>query len=103
MKKKMIVAISALCMAGTASVGNAVNAEPVQSVHTAETAASQERIYCIASVSKMYSALAVMQLVDEGKIELDAPVTKYLPDFRMNDGRYKDVTVRMLMNHTSGI
>ncbi len=105
MKKKMIAAISALCMAGTvyASVGNAVNAEPVQSEHTAETTASQDRIYCIASVSKMYSALAVMQLVDEGKIELDAPVTKYLPDFKMNDERYKDVTVRMLMNHTSGI
>ncbi|RKI75978.1 class A beta-lactamase-related serine hydrolase [bacterium 1xD42-87] len=105
MKKKMIAAISALCMVGTvyASVGNAANAEPVQSEHTAETTASQDRIYCIASVSKMYSALAVMQLVDEGKIELDAPVTKYLPDFKMNDERYKDVTVRMLMNHTSGI
>lgn len=105
MKKKMIAAVSALCMAGTvyASVGNAVNAEPVQSEHTAETTASQDRIYCIASVSKMYSALAVMQLVDEGKVELDAPVTRYLPDFRMNDERYKDITVRMLMNHTSGI
>lgn len=105
MKKKMIAATSALCMAGTvyAPVGNAVNAEPVQSEHTAETTASQDRIYCIASVSKMYSALAVMQLVDEGKIELDAPVTMYLPDFKMNDEQYKDVTVRMLMNHTSGI
>lgn len=105
MKKKMIAAVSALCMAGTVytSVGNAANAEPVQSEHTAETTASQDRIYCIASVSKMYSALAVMQLVDEGKVELDAPVTKYLPDFRMNDERYKDITVRMLMNHTSGI
>ncbi len=105
MKKKMIAAIFALCMAGTvcASAGNAVHAEPAQSELTAEAAASQDRIYCIASVSKMYSTLAVMQLVDEGKIELDAPVTKYLPDFRMNDERYKDITVRMLMNHTSGI
>ena len=104
-KKKMIAAISALCMAGTvyASAGNAVHAEPVQSELTAETIASQERIYCIASVSKMYSSLAVMQLGDEGKVELDAPVTKYLPDFKMNDERYKDITVRMLMNHTSGI
>ncbi len=104
-KKKMIAAISALCMAGTvyASAGNAVHAEPVQSELTAETIASQERIYCIASVSKMYSSLAVMQLVDEGKVELDAPVTKYLPDFKMDDERYKDITVRMLMNHTSGI
>ena len=105
MKKKRITAMSALCMAGMVytSVGNAVHAEPVQSERTAETTASQERIYCIASISKMYSSLAVMQLVDEGRVELDAPVTKYLPDFRMNDERYKDITVRMLMNHTSGI
>ncbi len=104
-KKKIIAAISALCMAGTVytSVGNAVNAAPVQSEHSAETTVSQDRIYCIASVSKMYSSLAIMQLVDEGKVELDAPVTKYLPDFKMNDERYKDITVRMLMNHTSGI
>ncbi len=104
-KKKIIAAISALCMAGIvyASVGNVVRAEPVQSEHTADTTASQDRIYCIASVSKMYSTLAVMQLVDEGKVELDAPVTKYLLDIRMNDERYKDITVRMLMNHTSGI
>ena len=105
MKKKIIAAISALCMAGTvyASVGNAANAEPVQYELTAETTASRDRIYCIASVSKMYSSLAIMQLVDEGKIELDTSVTKYLPDFKMNDERYKDITVRMLMNHTSGI
>lgn len=105
MKKKIIAAISALCMAGAvyAPVGIAVNDESVQSELTDETAASRDRIYCIASVSKMYSSLAIMQLIDEGKLELDAPVTKYLPDFRMNDERYKDITVRMLMNHTSGI
>ena len=76
-KKKIIAAISALCMAGTlyAPVGNTVNAEPVQPEITDETTASQERIYCIASVSKMYSSLAVMQLVDEGNLDLDAPVT----------------------------
>ena len=63
MKKKMIAAVSALCMAGTvyASVGNAVYAESAPSELTDETTASQERIYCIASVSKMYSTLAVMQ------------------------------------------
>ena len=105
MKRKIIAAVSALCMAGTvyASAGNAVNAESAQLELTDKTTASQERIYCIASVSKMYSSLAVMQLVDEGKVELDAPVTKYLPDFKMDDERYKDITVRMLMNHTSGI
>ena len=44
-----------------------------------------------------------MLLVDDGKLALDKPVTTYLPDFKMSDERYKDITVRMLLNHTSGI
>ena len=105
MKKKIIAAVSALCIAGTvlAYTANVVNAEPAQPENTAETDLAQDRIYCLASISKMYSTLAVMQLVDAGKIELDAPVTDYLPDFKMADERYKDITVRMLMNHTNGL
>ncbi len=68
-----------------------------------ETEESWERLYCVGSVSKIYAAAAVMQLVDQGKVNLDAPVTDYIPDFKMADPRYKDITVRMLMNHTSGI
>lgn len=64
---------------------------------------SEQHIYGIGSVSKMYATVAVMQLVEEGKVELDGPVTDYIPNFRMADERYKDITVRMLMNHTSGI
>ncbi len=64
---------------------------------------SEQHIYGIGSVSKMYVAVAVMQLVEEGKVELDGPVTDYIPNFRMADERYKDITVRMLMDHTSGI
>lgn len=62
-----------------------------------------EYIYCVGSVSKIYSTAAVMQLVDEGKVGLDTPITEYIPNFRMADERYKDITVRMLMDHTSGI
>jgi len=62
-----------------------------------------EYIYCVGSVSKIYSTAAVMQLVDDGKVELDTPITEYIPDFRMADERHKDITVRMLMDHTSGI
>lgn len=61
-----------------------------------------ELVYCIGSVSKVYSTTAVMQLVEEGKVDLDAPVTDYIPDFRMADERYRQITVRMLMNHTAG-
>ncbi len=57
----------------------------------------------IGSVSKMYTVTAVMQLVDRGEVELDAPVTDYISDFKLADERYKDITVRMLMNHTSGL
>ena len=60
-------------------------------------------LYGIGSVSKMYVTAAVMQLVDQGKLDLDAPVTKYLPEFKMADARYKDITVRMLLNHSSGL
>ena len=67
------------------------------------TESSNQHIYGIGSISKMYAAVAVMQLVEDGKVELDGPVTDYIPDFRMADERYKDITVRMLMDHTSGI
>lgn len=57
----------------------------------------------IGSTSKMFAAVAVLMLVDEGKVALDESVTKYIPDFRMKDERYKDITVRMLFNHSSGL
>ncbi len=65
--------------------------------------AASDNVLNIASVSKMYVTAAVMQLADQGKVSLDAPVTDYIPDFKMADDRYKDITVRMLMNHSSGL
>jgi len=59
--------------------------------------------YAIGSVSKMVTAIAVMQLVDQGKISLDAPVTRYVPDFSMKSPQYKQITVRMLLNHSAGL
>ena len=55
------------------------------------------------SIGKVYVATAVMLLVDDGRVSLDRPVTEYLQDFRMADPRYRKITVRMLLNHTSGI
>jgi len=60
-------------------------------------------LFNIGSISKTYCAAAVMALVDDGKVKLDDPVVKYIPDFTMADPRYNDITVRMLLNHTSGI
>ena len=64
---------------------------------------TKDTLYGIGSVSKMYAAAAVMKLVDEGKVDLDAPVVHYVPDFQMKDERYKRITPRMLLNHSSGL
>ncbi len=64
-----------------------------------------------ASISKVAFAYLAMQLVDEGKLDLDKPVYQYLPkplpDYPKysdlaNDPRYKLITARMLLSHTSG-
>ena len=61
-------------------------------------------LFNIASVSKAFTALAVLQLAEAGKMELDAPVQKYLPYFRVVDlNASSQITVRDLLNHVSGI
>ena len=60
-------------------------------------------IFNIGSISKTYCATAIMLLVDEGKVNLDKPVTAYISEFTMADERYRDITVRMLLNHSSGL
>ena len=70
---------------------------------TENRALTDDMLYGIGSVSKAYTAAAVLNLAEEGKIDLDAPVTAYLPDFTMADERYTDITVRMLLNHSSGL
>ena len=60
--------------------------------------------FIIGSLSKSFTALAIMQLVEAGKIELDAPVQRYLPWFRVADERASAaITVRHLLNQTSGL
>jgi CubicO group peptidase (beta-lactamase class C family) len=57
----------------------------------------------IASANKGMIAMALMQLVEQGRVDLDAPVVRYLPDFSMDDERAVDITVRQVLSHTSGI
>src|SRR6266699_1013844 len=60
--------------------------------------------FILASVSNSFTALAIMQLVEAGKVELDAPVQRYLPWFRVADPTASArITVRQLLNQTSGI
>jgi D-alanyl-D-alanine carboxypeptidase len=56
----------------------------------------------VGSISKTFTAVAVLQQVERGRLRLDAPVGEYLPDLLKGE-RGRDVTVRMLLNHTSGI
>jgi CubicO group peptidase (beta-lactamase class C family) len=57
----------------------------------------------IGSLSKAFTATAVLQLVDARKVDLDAPVRQYLPDFQLADPAAAAITVRQLLNQTSGI
>jgi CubicO group peptidase (beta-lactamase class C family) len=60
--------------------------------------------FILGSTTKSFTALAVMQLVEAGKIDLDAPVTTYLPWFRTNDAAASaQITVRNLLNQNSGL
>ena len=70
---------------------------------TENRALTDDILYGIGSVSKIYTTVAVMQLVEAGRVSLDAPVTRYLKDFKMADERYRQITVRMLLNHSSGL
>lgn len=60
--------------------------------------------FILGSTSKSFTALAIMQLVEAGKINLDAPVTTYLPWFRTRDvAASAQITVRHLLNQNSGL
>ncbi len=65
---------------------------------------SPQTPFIIGSVSKSVTALAIMQMVEAGTIELDAPVVRYIPWFRVADEEASaEITVRHLLNHTSGL
>jgi CubicO group peptidase (beta-lactamase class C family) len=65
--------------------------------------ATADSVFQIGSITKLWTSTLVMQLVDEGAVDLDAPVRTYLPDFRIADeGAAAQITVRQLLTHTSG-
>jgi CubicO group peptidase (beta-lactamase class C family) len=63
-----------------------------------------DTLYPIGSISKVYTAALVMTLVDEGMLDLDAPVVIYLPDLQLADPRARaTITLRQLLSHQSGL
>jgi CubicO group peptidase (beta-lactamase class C family) len=65
----------------------------------------EDALFRFSSVTKPFVSVAVMKLVEDGKLNLDDPVTKWLPDFRpkLADGTAPVITLRQLLNHTSGL
>ena len=63
-----------------------------------KTKINDHSVFQLASVSKQFTATAILILFEEGKLGLDDKVIKFFPDFP-----YQEVTVRQLMNHTSGL
>ena len=63
-----------------------------------------ETLFQIGSITKLYTAALAMQLVEEGKLALDAPMRTVLPDFKVKDESVAArITLRHLLTHTSGI
>lgn len=99
--KKITAAIAAIMILGaipvTAAYGADKETTPVQTEKNAGT------VSAVGSISKIFCTTAALQLYEQELLDIDAPVTDYVPEFTMQDERYKDITVRMLMNHTSGL
>ena len=65
--------------------------------------ATADSVFQIGSITKLWTSTLVMQLVDEGLVDLDQPVRTYLPDFTIADEEAAArITVRQLLTHTSG-
>ncbi len=71
----------------------------------AKLPATETTMFRWASMTKPLTAVAALALIEQGKLGLDEPVTKYLPDFRpkLANGKEATITVRQLMTHTSGL
>ncbi len=73
-------------------------ADPARNV-----AATADTVYRVGSVSKLFTDLAVMQLVEQGRLDLDASVSRYLPEFAPQNPYDVAITLRQLMAHRSGL
>ncbi|GHH30254.1 serine hydrolase domain-containing protein [Lentzea cavernae] len=62
---------------------------------------NEDTLFLLGSVTKTYTATAIMRLVAQGRMSLDSPVREHVPELRLADDR--SFTVRQLLNHTSGL
>ncbi|MCA2218158.1 serine hydrolase domain-containing protein [Jidongwangia harbinensis] len=85
------------------AVGHALRygAGPVELPAARRVAMRTDSVFDLASLTKVYTSILLLQQVDRGAVDLDAPVARYLPGFT-GSGKAA-VTVRMLLTHTSGL
>ncbi len=67
------------------------------------TPATARTVYRVGSVSKLFTDIGVMQLVERGTLDLDAPVSRYVPDFHPGGAGASGITLRQLMSHRAGL
>ncbi len=65
--------------------------------------ATADTVYRVGSVSKLFTDIAALSLAEQGKVDLDAPVQTYLPNFKPNNPFDIPITLRQLMSHQSGL
>lgn len=65
--------------------------------------ATAHTVYRVGSVSKLFTDIGIMQMVEAGKVDLDAPIEKYVPDFHPHNPFGDPITLRELMSHRSGL
>ncbi len=65
--------------------------------------ATADTVYRVGSVSKLFTDIAVMQLVEQGQLDLDSPVQRYVPAFAPQNPFDAPITLRQLMSHRSGL
>src|SRR6266567_8518855 len=64
----------------------------------------QDTLFVIGAVTKTFTATAIMRLVEAGRVELDAPVRRYVPELRLPDEEAAaQITILNLLNHTAGL
>ncbi|MEO0581734.1 MAG: serine hydrolase domain-containing protein, partial [Bacteroidota bacterium] len=78
------------------------DAHGVQGLDTRDPLTTKS-LFHMASVSKPFVATGIVQLMEQGKLQLNDKLTDHLPYFKMADPRYTDITLNHMLNHTSGI
>jgi CubicO group peptidase (beta-lactamase class C family) len=65
--------------------------------------AKSNTLFPVASITKVFTGIAVMQLVDQGKLNLNSPISEYIPELKLPGGEEEVITTQMLLTHHSGI